>query len=81
MLSGRCHGDLGAIREDSFLIEAATNDRIHQARLPKMINVKAVYLRIVADEVKIYARGERTTPRTMGQAVVAFGSFSRGYLG
>lgn len=82
-------------REDSSLNEAATTDRICGAPIPKTINVKAVYLQNVADEEKIYARGERITPRTMtqqllaqyeerdetGEAAVAFGSVGRGHLG
>lgn len=82
-------------REDSPLNEAASTDRIRGAGLPKMINVKAVYLQHVSAEDKIYARGERITPRTMtqqlleqyeeedesGQAAVAFGSVGKGYLG
>lgn len=82
-------------REDSPLSEAASTDRIKRAPLPKMINVKAVYLQNVAAEEKIYARGDRITPRTMtqqlleqheekdetGQAAVAFGSVGEGYLG
>lgn len=82
-------------REDSPLNEAASTDRIRGVGLPKMINVKAVYLQHVSAEDKIYARGERITPRTMtqqlleqyeeedksGQAAVAFGSVGKGYLG
>jgi hypothetical protein len=82
-------------REDSSLNEAASTERIRQAPVPKVINVKAVYLKNVASEDKIYARGERITPRTMtqqlleqyeeedetGQAAVAFGRVGGGYLG
>jgi hypothetical protein len=71
----------GLSEEDSFLNEAAATNHIHEARLPKMIDVKTFYLRNVADEVKIYARRERTTPRTMGHAAVTFGFVGRGYLG
>jgi hypothetical protein len=82
-------------REDSTLNETASTDRITGAPVPKTINVKAVYLQKVAPQEKIYARGERITPRTMtqklleqyeetdatGEAAVAFGSVGEGHLG
>jgi hypothetical protein len=49
-------------REDSPLNGAASTGRIRRARLPKTVNVKAVYLKNVAAQDKIYARGERITP-------------------
>lgn len=82
-------------REESTLNEAVNADPIQGGALPKMINVKAVYLQHVAARDKIYAWGERITPRTkiqqlleqyeeedeLGQAAVAFGSVGNGYLG
>lgn len=82
-------------REYSSLNEAASTHRIRGAPVSKMMNVKAVYLQNVAEEAKIYARGERITPRTAvqclvdryeetdatGEAAVAFGSVGAGRLG
>jgi hypothetical protein len=82
-------------REDSPFSAAASTDRVKGAQLPETINIKAVYLQNVAAEAKIYARGERVTPRTMtqqlleqyeetdstGETAVAFERVGEGYLG
>jgi hypothetical protein len=83
------------VSRNSSLNEATSTDQIKGAPLPKMINVKAVYLKSMAAEGKIYVRGERITPRTItqqlleqyeeedatGEAVVAFGSVGKRHLG
>jgi hypothetical protein len=57
-------------REDSPLNEATSTDQIKGAPLPKMINVRAVYLKSVAAEEKFDVRGERITPRTVTQQLL-----------
>jgi hypothetical protein len=82
-------------RENPSLNEATSTDQIKGGPLPKMINIKAVYLQNLAAEEKVYARVERITPRTMtqqlleryeeedptGRAAIAFGSVGKGHLG